>query len=194
MFMSLAILTAIWVAAVSGRWAWTRYAIAALGIVAISTNLTIEPTYHGTERVPNFFTDGTYKQYIAHDDVVLTMPYVLGNDMDWQTMTDFDFRLARAYIGPIHPIGHLKAGLGMILTEPGHYLPGPNAVRFFIDQRHVTAVVAENPVPPEIVTLLHDVLGVDGVDVGGVTVWQVPASGTTPHEPPLPTKVITPPP
>jgi hypothetical protein len=194
MFMSLAILTAIWVAAASGRWAWTRYAIAALGIVAISTNLAIEPTYHGTETVPSFFTDGTYKQYIGHDDVVLTMPYVLGNDMDWQTMTDFDFRLARAYIGPIHPIGHLKAGLGMILTEPGHYLPGPNAVRFFIDQRHVTAVVAENPVPPEIVTLLHDVLGVDGVDVGGVTVWQVPASGTTPHEPPLPTKVITTPP
>src|SRR4051812_6146257 len=195
MFMSLAILTAIWVAAASGRWAWTRYAIAALGIVAISTNLAIEPTYHGTETVPSFFTDGTYKQYIAHDDVVLTMPYVLGNDMDWQTMTDFDFRLARAYIGPIHPIGHLKAGLGMILTEPGHYLPGPNAVRFFIDQRHVTAVVAENPVPPEIVTLLHDVLGVDGVDVGGGPGWGGGGGGAdAPPAPPPPAGGPHPPP
>src|SRR3954451_742708 len=191
MFMSLAILTAIWVAAASGRWAWTRYAIAALGVVALSTNLSIEPTYHGTQTVPPFFTSGEYTQYIGHDDVVLAMPYQLGSDMDWQTSTDFNFRLARAYIGPIHPIGHLKAGLGMILTQPGHYLPGPNAVRFFVDQRDVKAVVAENPVPPEIITLMEDVLRVQGQDVGGVTIWQVPASGTTPHEPPLPAQVIT---
>src|SRR3954471_42517 len=194
LFMSLSILTAIWVAAASGRWAWTRYAIAALGIVALSTNLSIEPTYHGTETVPSFFTSGEYKQYIGHDDVVLAMPYQLGSDMDWQTSTNFDFRLGRTYIGPIHPIGHDMAGLGMVLTEPGHYLPGPNAVRFFIDERQVREVVAENPVPPEIIALMKDVLGVDGTDVGGVTLWQVPASGTTPHEPPPTTQVITTPP
>ena len=191
MFLSLAILTAIWVAAASGRWAWTRYAIAALGIVAISTNLAIEPTYHGTQTVPSFFTDGTYQDYIQPDDVVLAMPYQLGSDMDWQTATDFEFRLARAYIGPIHPIGHLNAGLGMILTEPGKYLPPPNAARYFIEQRDVKVVVAENPVPPEIVSMMHDVLGVDGTDVGGVTVWEVPASGPTQNEPPLPAQVIT---
>ncbi|MBW8861422.1 MAG: hypothetical protein JF601_03495, partial [Acidobacteria bacterium] len=55
----------------------------------------------------------------------------------------------------------------------------------------VKAVVAENQVPPEIITLMEDVLGVQGQDVGGVTIWQVPASGTTPHEPPLPAQVIT---
>jgi len=191
MFMSLAILTAIWVAGASGRWAWTRYAIAAVGIVALSTNLAIEPTYHGSQTVPSFFTDGTYKQYVHPDDVVLAIPYTLGSDMDWQTATDFDFRLARAYIGPIHPIGHLNAGLGTILTQPGHYLPPPNAVRFFIDERQVKAVVAQDPVPPEIVALMHDVLGVDGVDVGGVTVWQVPESGATESEPPPPAQVIT---
>src|SRR3954453_15455248 len=191
MFMSLAILTAIWVAGASGRWAWTRYAIAAVGIVALSTNLAIEPTYHGSQTVPSFFTDGTYKQYVHPDDVVLAIPYTLGSDMDWQTATDFDFRLARAYIGPIHPIGHLNAGLGTILTQPVHYLPPPNAVRFFIDERQVKAVVAQDPVPPEIVALMHDGLGVDGVDVGGVTVWQVPESGATESEPPPPAQVIT---
>jgi hypothetical protein len=191
MFMSLSILTAIWIAAASGRWAWARYAIAGLGIIALSTNLTIEPTYHSTLVVPAFFTDGTYKQYIDHDDVILAMPYVLGSDLNWQTSTNFDFRLGRTYIGPIHPIGHNVAGLGQVLTEPGHYLPGPNAVRFFIDQRDVKEVVAENPVPPEIVALMKDVLGVDGTDIGGVTVWEVPATGTTPHEAPPTTQVIT---
>ncbi|HEV8088198.1 MAG TPA: hypothetical protein VGQ50_05960 [Actinomycetota bacterium] len=191
MFMSLSILTAIWVAAASGRWAWVRYAIVAVGMVAISSNLAIEPTYHGTQTIPAFFTDGTYKQYINHDDVVLAIPYLLGGDMDWQSSTNFDFRLGRAYIGPIHPIGHNMAGLGMILTDPGLYLPPPNAVRFFIDERQVKEVVAQNPVPPEIIALMKDVLGVDGTEVGGVTVWEVPATGTTPHEPPPPSQVIT---
>ncbi|MFL5792376.1 MAG: hypothetical protein ACJ76A_12860, partial [Actinomycetota bacterium] len=63
-----------------------------------------------------------------------------------------------------------------------------------IDERQVREVVAENPVPPEIIALMKDVLGVDGTDVGGVTLWQVPASGTTPHEPPPTTQVITTPP
>jgi hypothetical protein len=191
MFLSLAILTAIWVAGASGRWAWTRYAIAALGVVAISTNLALEPTYHGTQVVPAFFTDGTYGNYINHGDVVLAIPSQLGGDMNWQTATDFDFRLGRAYIGPIHPAGHLNASLGVILTQPGRGLPPPNAVRFFVDERDVKAVVAEDPVPPEIITLMHDVLGVDGVDVGGVMVWRVPASGATDSEPPPPTQVIT---
>jgi hypothetical protein len=191
MFMSLSILTAIWVAGASGRWAWVRYAIVAVGMVAISTNLAIEPTYHGTQTVPAFFSDGTYRQYITHDDVVLTIPYALGDDMNWQSATNFDFRLGRAYIGPIHPIGHDQAGLGMILTVPGHTLPPPNAVRFFIDQRQVKEVVALNPVPPEIIAEMKDVLGVDGTDIGGVTVWEVPATGATPHEAAPTTQVIT---
>jgi hypothetical protein len=191
LFLSLAVITAIWLAAASGRWGWTRYAIAGVGIVALSTNLALEPTYHGTQSVPPFFADGTYTQYIAPNDVVLAMPYTLGGDMDWQTASNFDFRLARAYIGPIHPIGHLKAGLGVILTEPGLGLPPPNATRYFIDQRDVSTVVAQNPVPPEVVSLMEDVLGVQGVDTGGVTVWEVPPGGTTPPEPPPTTQVIT---
>ena len=191
LFLSLAVITAIWLAAASGRSAWTRYAIAGVGIVALSTNLALEPTYHGTQDVPRFFADGEYARFIPPDGVVLAIPYTLGGDMDWQTAADFDFKLGRAYIGPIHPNGHLMAGLGVILTQPGRGLPPPNAVRYFIDQRGVSTVVAQDPVPPELVTLMEDVVGVQGVDAGGVTVWEVPPSGATPPEPPPPTQVIT---
>ena len=64
-------------------------------------------------------------------------------------------------------------------------------VRQFIDERDVKEVVAENPVPPEIIALMRDVLGVDGTDVDGVTVWEVPATGATPHEAPPTSQVIT---
>jgi hypothetical protein len=189
--LAIAVVTAIWIASVRGRQLFLRIGIAAIGIVLLSTDLAIEPAYHGTLATPSFFTDGTYRQYIGPGEVVFAMPYMLGSDLTWQTATDFDFRLARTYIGPIHPIGHLKAGLGVILTEPGKILPPPNAVRFFIEERQVAAVVAENPVPPEIVALMQDVLGTQPISIGDVTVWEVPPGGPTPHEPPPTGDVVT---
>jgi hypothetical protein len=124
--------------------------------------------------------------------VVFGIPYQLGGDLTWQVATDFDFKLARGYIGPIHPIGHNKLGLGVILTEPGKTLPGPNAVRYFITERQVVAVVAENPVPPEIVAMMKDVLAVDPISTsGGVTVWIVPPEGVTRNEPPPDPPIVT---
>jgi hypothetical protein len=181
--LALAVIVAIWIASVSGRSMLLRIAIAGVGVVALSTDLAIEPAYHATLAAPTFFSDGTYRQYIEPGKVVFGIPYQLGGDLDWQDATGFDFRLARAYIGPIHPVGHNKAGLGVILTEPGKVLPGANAVRYFIETRDVTTVVAEDPVPPEIVSMMNDVLGTDATDVGGVTVWEVAPGGPTPHEP-----------
>jgi hypothetical protein len=189
--LAIAVIVAIWVAAAKGRSMLVRLAIAGIGVVLLSTDLALEPAYHGTLAMPAFFTDGTYRQYIQPGDVVFGVPYQLGGDLDWQDATGYGFRLGRAYIGPIHPVGHNKAGLGVILTEPGKTLPGPNAVRYFIETRDVTTVVAEDPVPPEIVSLMNDVLGTDPVDVGGVTVWKVAPGGTTPHEPAPDPPIVT---
>jgi hypothetical protein len=192
--LTLAIIVAIWIAAAKGRSMLLRLAVAGVGVVLLSTDLALEPAYHGPLAMPAFFTDGTYRQYIQPGDVIFGVPYQLGGDLDWQDGAGYDFRLARAYIGPIHPIGHNKAGLGVILTEPGKYLPGANGVRYFIDARNVTTVVAEDPVPPEIIALFNDVLGTEPQDIGGVTVWRVAPSGTTPHEPVVGDPILTTPP
>jgi hypothetical protein len=190
--LAMAVVVAIWIAAATGRALLMRIAIGALGVVLLSINLAIEPTYHGTLAAPTFFTDGTYRTYVPAGRVVFGIPYQLGGDLTWQVATDFDFKLARGYIGPIHPIGHNKVGLGVILTEPGKTLPGPNAVRYFITERQVVAVVAENPVPPEIVAMMKDVLAVDPVSTsGGVTVWVVPPEGVTRNEPPPDPAIVT---
>jgi hypothetical protein len=189
--LALAVVVAIWIAAARGRALILRIAIGCLGVVLLSTNLNIEPTYHGTLETPAFFTDGTYHTYIDPGAVILAIPYQLGGDLTWQVATDFDFRLGRSYIGPVHPIGRLKVGLGQIITEPGMTLPGPNAVRFFIQEREVAAVVAQDPVPPEIVALMKDVLATDPISTGGVIVWLVPPEGPTPTEPPPTVEVVT---
>jgi hypothetical protein len=190
--LSLAVVVAIWVAAAGGRALLFRVAAAGLGVALLSVNLALEPTYHGTLATPAFFTDGTYRTYIPQGAVVFGIPYQLGGDLTWQVATNFEFKLARGYIGPIHPVGHNKVGLGVILTEPGKTLPGPNAVRYFITERQVVAVVAEDPVPPEIVAMMKDVLAVDPVSTeGGVTVWVVPPQGVTRNEPPPDPPIVT---
>jgi hypothetical protein len=195
LFLALAVVVAIWVAAANGRALVFRVAAAGLGVALLSVNLALEPTYHGTLAIPSFFTDGTYRTYIPEDSVVLGIPYQLGGDLTWQVATDFDFKLGRGYIGPVHPVGRAKVGLGVILTEPGKTLPGPNALRYFVTERHVAAVIAENPVPPEIVAMMKDVLAVDPVSTGGgVTVWIVPPAGVTPTEPPPDPQIVTTPP
>jgi hypothetical protein len=190
--LAVAVIVAIWIAAANGRALILRLAAAGVGIALLSVNLAIEPTYHGTLATPTFFTDGSYRNFIPAGSIVLGIPYQLGGDLTWEVATDFDFRLGRSYIGPVHPIGHLNASLGVIVTEPGKELPPPNAVRYFIQEREVHAVVAEQPVPPEIVSMMNDILGVDPVSTGGVMVWKVPPGGVTPNEPPpVPPTVTT---
>ena len=192
--LAVAVIVAIWVAAANGRALLLRLGAAGLGVVLLSVNLAIEPTYHGTLAVPAFFSDGTYQQHVPPGTVIFGIPYQLGGDLTWQVATDFDFKLARGYIGPIHPVGHNKVGLGVIVTEPGKRLPGYNAVRFFIRARQVVAVVAEDPVPPEIVTMMREVLAVDPISTGGVTVWVVPPQGPTKNAPVSEEPIFTTPP
>ena len=192
--LAMAVVVAIWIAAAEGRALLLRLGVAGLGVALLSINLGIEPSYHDTLATPTFFTDGTYRNYIGADKVVFGIPYQLGGDLTWQVATDFDFKLARGYIGPIHPIGHNKVGLGVIITEPGKRLPGYNAVRYFIRARQVVAVVAEDPVPPEIVTMMHEVLAVDPISTGGVTVWVVPPEGPTKNAPVSEEPIYTTPP
>jgi hypothetical protein len=86
-----------------------------------------------------------------------------------------EFRLGRAYVGPVHPEGADALGLRVILSGSGSNLPPANVLRTFIEGRGVKAVFAEEPVSEDVSAWLHDVLGTDPESVDGVSVWTVPA-------------------
>jgi hypothetical protein len=186
LFAALGVMTAAWLAFSAKRFLWARYVVAIVAIAAMSIDLAIEPHYHGTPDIPAFFTDGTYAEYLDADDVVLGIPSGLGGDMMWQERTRFGFRLGRAYIGPIHPLGYTNASLGVITTEPWHTLPRENGIRHFIRERGVSAVVAADPVPERVLELMDDVIGTRPIEVDGVHLWLVPPKGPTPKEPATP--------
>jgi hypothetical protein len=174
-FLTLGVVTALWLATATGRSRWWRYGLVVLGVSMMSINVVGEPgDYHGADQQPAFFTDGTYQRYLQPDEPVLAVPTPGGGELDWQVAADMNFRLARAYVGPVHAKGHSDVGLRVILSQPGVEMPAPASLTYFLSQRQVGAVIVQDPVQPELATLLNGVLGTSPTSVGGVSIWQVP--------------------
>ncbi len=188
--LTLAVIVAMWLAGSRGRepdappaptsLVW-RYGLVALGVAMLSINLSAEPHYHqlfaGPDSVPAFFTEGTYRDYLAPDDTILAIPAELGEELSWQSATDMTIRLARAYVGPVHPSGHDEAGLLEPVSQPDAKVPGESALTYFLDQREVDAVVVQEPVAPQWASLLTEATGAPPTSVDGVSIWRLPPEG-----------------
>jgi hypothetical protein len=147
----------------------------------LSINLAAEPHYHqsfaGPDSVPAFFTEGTYQDYLAPGDTILAVPAELGEELSWQSATDMTIRLARAYVGPVHPSGHEEAGLLEPVSQPDAKVPPTGALTYFLEQRAVDAVVVQEPVSPQWSAVLTEATGVEPTSVDGVSIWQLPPPG-----------------
>jgi hypothetical protein len=79
--------------ALADRRSITRWAIAALGLVAIFPNLALPQWSAAVER-PGFFARGGYERYLGPDSTALVLPYgPSGWSMLWQAEASFGFRL-----------------------------------------------------------------------------------------------------
>jgi uncharacterized membrane protein len=188
--LTLAVIAAMWLAGVRRRepdadaspssHAW-RYGLVTLGIAMLSINLAAEPHYHqlfaGPDSVPAFFTEGTYQQYLAPGDTILAVPAELGEELSWQSATGMTIRLARAYVGPVHPSGLEEAGLLEPVSQPDAKVPPTGALTYFLAQRSVDAVVVQEPVSPQWSAVLTEATGVEPTSVDGVSIWQLPPPG-----------------
>ena len=51
-------------------------------------------------QMPKFFADGSYRNYLQKDEVVMILPFGnRGNSMLWQAATEMYFSLAGGYVG-----------------------------------------------------------------------------------------------
>ena len=162
--------------------AW-RYALVGVGVAMLSINLAAEPHYHqlfaASDSVPAFFTDGSYTEYFEPGDTILAVPAELGEELTWQSATDMQLRLARAYVGPVHPSGHEQAGLLEPVSQPDAKVPSANALSYFLDQRDVDGIVVQEPVPAQWDRILTDVTDAEPVSVDGVSIWLRTPSDST---------------
>lgn len=203
MFLAIAILCAMWTSArspgapdrVAHRWL-------AGALIALSLLPSLDASFWATTlATPEFFSAGLYRQYLRPDETVVILPYGFeGDGMLWQAMSAFHFRMAGGYTGfapPIPaeyerwPIVGALYDVAPIPDAGGQFKPflkshDVGAVIFAGEGDHAIEVSHaagpgiwhRGPIAPrdrQVWNVILGGLGVPAQNVGGVTLYQLPA-------------------
>jgi len=91
-FLAAAVIVSMWLAAPGRR--ICKWLLVTMVVISLVPNLGF-PIWSTWVDTPRFFTDGTYKRYIAKNQTVLIVPYgSRGNSMLWQAVTGMYFKMA----------------------------------------------------------------------------------------------------
>jgi hypothetical protein len=149
-----------------GGWVWARWLVALVAAAMLFPNVDGTypdgiPVYREGVGSPAFITDGLYKRYLTHDEVILPIPFgPYGNSLLWQAQARGYFRLASGWFGDIPP-GYSNTVAGQELMD-------------FIRHSHIGAAVV---IPDEAGSWpeVFRQLGLTPTAVGGVDVYDIPA-------------------
>jgi hypothetical protein len=202
-FLAIAILCAMWVSGRpddTSKHSAVRWLAAALLVLSILPSL--DASFWATPlAVPEFFSAGLYRQYLQPDETVVILPYGFeGDGMLWQALCAFDFRMAGGYTGFAPPIP-AEYERWPIVDALYDVAPIPDAGRqfkAFLKSHGVGAVIFagegdhaievshaatpgiwhRGPIPPrdrEVWKTILDGLDVPAQNIGGVTLYRLPA-------------------
>jgi len=175
LFLSLALMTAIWLDSVPlGR--RTKIALAIGTIIFLLPNASTG--YWTSPRItPPFFSAGLYPHYLAKDEVVMPIPFGgRGDCMLWQAASDMYFRMAGGYTVPVPP--EYSTWPIMDSFVYGTALPeAASQLQAFMANHFVTAIIFDDNTRDKSVWLsvVQD-LGLRPVEVGGVSLYRISAA------------------
>ncbi len=203
MFLAIAILCAMWMSTGSPR-APNRAAPRWLAgtLIALSLLPSLDASFWATTMAtPEFFSAGLYRQYLHPGETVVILPYGFeGDGMLWQALCAFHFRMAGGYTGFAPPIP-AEYERWPIVDALYDVAPIPDAggqFRAFLKSHNVDAVIFagegdhaievshawgpgiwhRGPIAPrdrEVWKIILDGLDVPAQNVGGVTLYKLPA-------------------
>jgi hypothetical protein len=177
-FLILAVISSVWLNELACS-PYAKFGIGALIVLSTLPNLSADYWARPTD-TPAFFTDGTYRKYIAPGETVVTLPYWWqGNGMLWQAQTDMYFRMAGAWTGPPTPEFDrwpiVKAlATNMLPPEPETQL------KAFVANHDVGAVIAGSGTDPVFQPMLSS-LDATPLSIGGVTLYRVQPANLAPY-------------
>ena len=173
--LAVGVIAALWLARARGPFAWVRWVI--VGIAAVML-LPSSPHHSDPMVVPAFFTSGRVQQQIRQDENVYAIGVQRGDELVWQEASNYWFRLAEAYLGPLPlelrtgPLSH-----GLNVRKGPEVPPAPFDFANWMRQHQVTAVIMDDEAMSTYGPLLRDA-GSQLVDqADGVSVWR-PVNGT----------------
>jgi len=171
----VAVIAAIWLSRATGRFAWVRWAIV-LGAALLL--FPQAPTHSPPQQIPTFFTDGTVQRVLRPGENVYGIGVQRGDEMVWQERSDYWFRLAEGYLGPLPlemrtgPLSH-----GLNVRKTGLEPVGPTELVSWMSQRGVSAIVVDDHALDAYRSLLTRSGMQPAYQGGGVSVWR-PVGGT----------------
>jgi hypothetical protein len=176
LWLPVGVIAAIWLAAARDAWGWPRWVV--VGLAAITLLPLVNAPPRGREvAIPRFFTEGTFAERIEPGTIVFPIPTVKGDEMVWQAVADFRFRMAQGYIGPI-PEPYLGQGLskGLALFHPAPYMPPVPVLERYVELHDVDLFVSSDRATPMFEEILREA-GWRPEPVDDVVIWR-PAART----------------
>jgi len=173
--LAIGVVAALWLARAHGPYAWIRWVIVLIAAVML---FPAAPHHSDPMQVPAFFTSGTVEQQIQPGENVYAIGVQRGDELVWQEASDYWFKLAEAYLGPLPlelrtgPLSH-----GLNVRKGPEITPSGFDVANWMNQHQVTAVIMDDEAEGTYGQVLRDAGSQPVYQGEGVSVWR-PENGT----------------
>jgi hypothetical protein len=175
--LAIGVIAALWLSSATGRSAGIRWFVVAAAVLSL---FPYAPQHADPMYVPPFFSTSATAEVLRPGENVYVIPSNKGEEMLWQAVSGFRFKLAQGYIGPIPPeldSGQMAAGLHLRKVP---VVPTPAEFASWTRERNVSAVILDDRAAQKYGDLLRGA-GLESVfDGDGVSVWRWPARLATP--------------
>jgi hypothetical protein len=179
-FLIFAIITAQWLAASEAS---VRKKCIVATLVVLFSLPNIDARYWISKSdTPEFFASGIYKKYLSPGEIVVVTPYSQhGNSMLWQAQSNFYFRMAGGWTGPI-PAEYKQWPVVDALTG-WTYLPDPQMqLMSFLANHQVGAIVVDNRDRSSLYfSQWMPAAAAIPLEIGGVTLYRIAPESLIPY-------------
>ena len=167
-FLTLAVMTALWLATTTGKF-WLRVPLALLVIFALYQDaITVDVAPHST--VPAFIATGTYRHELSPGETVVVVSDIGNAGMLWQADTDFYMRLAGGYINQSIT---RRTDLPRPVQDLAHASPaGVRDFEAYVRTARIGAILLDRQHAPKWVGIFER-MGLKGHGTGNVVVYPV---------------------
>ena len=141
LWIPVGVIAAIWLSRAETGWSWPRWAVVVLGAITLLPSVQAPP--RGREVIaPRFFADGTFRRSLEPNEIIYPIPAMKGDEMLWQSLADFGFRMAQGYTGPPpEEYSGQAMARGLALHHPAPFVPPVPLLERYLQDHDVTAVV-----------------------------------------------------
>jgi len=169
--LGVGVIAALWLAGSARRTDWIRWVLVS---VVIASFIPFAPRHPESVDVPAFFSSPSMHDVIHEGENVYVIPYQKGEEMQWQGLSGFWFKLAQGYIGPIPPAldtGQMADGLHLRKVVD---IPSAQELTAWSRERGVSAFILDDRVRRKYQDLLIGAALVQVYSGDGVSVWRWP--------------------